>query len=161
MALSRLPVYSGTTRFMVRNILETVYRLLYRLVSSVFRQQLDGDPAISEPTARYLRQNGHYTASTGRVKPRAFHPPADRHVSVFRVQGLSQDRIWNLADRFVVNGVQARAELFVGEIRNVGLRVERDEPPPRHANITAWSIEKSECLLQAQELASLARLRLR
>lgn len=57
--------------------------------------------------------------------------------------------------------LRARAELSVGQITGVGLRVESAEPPPRHANIVDWPLEKHEWMSLAQELAAVATLRLR
>jgi hypothetical protein len=124
------------------------------------------DPAPGEVTSRYLRQRSHYAPSDGRVKPRAFHPnPEDHKTSVFRVQGLSDSEIWDLGDEHVArpSGIEilALAKLSVEQITGVGLRVEPEEPPPRHANITDWPREKDEWMLKAQELAAEATLCLR
>ena len=120
----------------------------------------------SEVTSRFLRQSGHYTASTHRVAPHAFHPaPSDHKTSLFRVQGLAERQIWELGDAYVIllpgNALRARAELSVAQITSVGLRVESAEPPPRHANIVDWPVEKHEWMSRAQELAAVATLRLR
>jgi hypothetical protein len=127
---------------------------------------LGTDLTPSEITSRYLLQSGHYTASTGRVRPRAFHPAArDHQTSVFRVQELTERQIWSLGDRYVASpsgkDLRARAELSVAQIREIGLQVEPAEPPPRHANIVGWPIEKDEWMSRAQELAAVAILRLR
>ena len=151
---------------MAQNIFARLYRRLFRLVLSVSLHRLAPDPAPSEVTSRYIRQTGHYTASTGRVKPGAFHPTASNHkTSVFRVQGLTERQIWSLGDVYVAlpsgNELRARAELSVEQIAGVGLRVESSEPPPRHANIVDWPGEKHEWMSRAQELAAVATLRLR
>jgi hypothetical protein len=128
--------------------------------------RLGADPTPSEVTSRYLLQSGHYTALTGRVKPRAFHPAVrDHKTSVFRVQELTERQIWSLGDQYVASPLgkelRARAELSVAQITAVGLQVEPAEPPPRHANIVDWPIEKHEWMSRAQELAAVAVLRLR
>jgi hypothetical protein len=56
--------------------------------------------------------------------------------------------------------ILARADVLVTHVRSVGLQVESDEPPPRHANIANWALEKDRWMSQAQELAVLATLRL-
>lgn len=104
--------------------------------------------------------------STSRVRPRAFHPaPKDHKTSVFRVQALTEHQIWSLGDRHVASPLgkelRARAELSVAQITAVGLQVKPAEPPPRHANITGWPIEKHAWMSRAQELAAVAILRLR
>ena len=100
------------------------------------------------------------------MKARAFHPaPSDHKKSVFRVRGLTEHEIWKLGDMYVAlprgKELRARAELLVEQITGVGLRVEPEEPPPRHANIVGWPEEKHEWMSRAQELAELATLRLR
>ena len=83
---------------------------------------------------------------------------------MFRIPGLSEKEIWQFGDVYVAavvgRKILARAELSVGQVDRIGLRVEPDEPPPRHANITGWASEKDRWMSQAQELAALATLRL-
>jgi len=151
---------------MEQNIFARLYRWLYRIILPGSLPHLGADPTPSEVTSRYLLQSGHYTASTGRVKPRAFHPAArDHKTSVFRVRELTDRQIWSLGDRYVASPLgkelRARAELSVAQITEVGLQVEPAEPPTRHANIAAWPIEKDEWMSRAQELAAVAILRLR
>jgi hypothetical protein len=127
---------------------------------------LPPDLAPSEITSRYLRQQNHYTASMGRVKPRAFHPhPNDGKTSIFRVQGLTDGEIWALGDKHINlpsgSALLARAELSVEQITAIGLHVESAEPPLRHANIRDWPVGKDERMSKAQELAASAILRLR
>jgi hypothetical protein len=72
--------------------------------------------------------------------------------------------IWRLADAFVAKdgeAIRARADLLVIDVQNVGLRVERKEPPIRHASITGWSAEKAAQMSKAQQLAAIAKLELR
>lgn len=124
------------------------------------------DPTPDEVTSRYLRHSNQYAASNGRVKPHALHPaPADHKTSVFRVQGLIESEIWSLGDAHVRDPsgseLRARAELLVSQIVDVGLQVEPEEPPQRHANIVGWPLEKREWMSKAQGLAAVATLRLR
>ena len=118
----------------------------------------------SELTARYLQQSGHYTISTGRVKPRAFHPARrDHKTSIFRIHKLTEHEIWNLGDLYVASqsgkAIRARAELSIEQITGIGLCVEPNEPPPRHADIVDWPREKDDYMSLAQELAAVAVLR--
>jgi hypothetical protein len=159
-------VYLATIKPMGQNILVRLYRWLYQIVLPASLLRLDPDPAPGEGVSRYLLQSGHYAASTGQVKPRAFHPAArDYKTSVFRVQGLIEHQIWSLGDKYVAQpqGKQLRAyaELSVALIIGVGLRIEPKEPPPRHANIINWPREKDKMMSRAQELAAEAILRLR
>ena len=148
---------------MVRNIFARLYRWLLRIGFRILPHSLPTEPTADEVTTRYLHQDGHFAASSGRVKPRAFHPPREDHkTSVFRIAGLSERNVWQLADIYVTPAVKrtilARADVMVSHVRSVGLQVEPDEPPPRHANIAGWASEKDRWMSQAQELATLAIL---
>lgn len=150
---------------MVQSIFARLYRWLLRILFSGLPTSLPSDPAADEVTTRYLNQEGHFVPSTGRVKPRAFHPARNDHkTSVFRISGLSERQIWLIGDIYVeaVVGrkILARAEVSVAHVHSLELRVEPDEPPPRHANITGWAAEKDRWMSKAQELAALATLRL-
>jgi len=128
--------------------------------------RLGSEVAPDEAISRYLLQSGHYSASTGRVKPHGFHPARrNRKTSVSRVQGLEDREIWKLGDVCVAlpqgTNLRARADLLVADVVNVGLRVEAEQPPPRHANIIDWPAEKDALMSCAQELAAVAILRLR
>lgn len=151
---------------MGQNIFARLCHRLYQIVLRVSLPRLRAEVASSETISRYLLQSGNYTASTGRVKPRAFHPaPRDHKTSVFRVQGLEEWKIWKLGEIYVAQPLgkelRARADLLVANVTAVGLRVESKEPPPRHGNIIDWPAEKHEWMSRAQEVAAGATLRLR
>lgn len=115
-----------------------------------------------EPIARCLVQSNHYKPAAARVTERAFLPGPDGTTSVFRVLGLTPAEIWTLADRYVgqpsgrpVIGTGTLAARVVGE---VGLVLEADDEPPRHAAISGWPEEKDARKSQAQLLAAAAAL---
>lgn len=117
-----------------------------------------------EPIVRYLFSSNHYAASKGRVKSGAFHPDAHNTTSIFRTLRLQEAAIWQLGDEHAANGrpaPQARADLTVRQVRDVGLDVEPDDPPPRHAVIVDWPKPKDEWKLVSLELAAAATLVLR
>lgn len=125
-----------------------------------FPQSITQDEVI----CRYLYQKGHYTLSTGRVKPRAFHPPADYRTSVYRTLDLNEGAIWSLGDKHASRQGQlpiARGDLTANEVGLGGLRLEASPPPPRHADIIGWAQDKDAMMSQAQEIAASARLRVR
>jgi hypothetical protein len=69
-----------------------------------------------------------------------------------------------VGDAFVARNnekIVARADLHVSDVRNVGLIVERKEPPRRHAAIVGWPVDKSGRMSLAQQLAAVAQLELR
>lgn len=128
--------------------------------------RLPADPTPEELTTRFLLQRSHFSAERVRVKPRTFEPARrDHKTSIFRIQALSERRIWALGQKFVGDlhekDVLARADISVAQIASAGLTVEAAEPPPRHANIAGWPTEKDAWKSQAQELAALATLRMR
>jgi len=150
---------------MVRNTFGRLYHWLLRILFSALPTSLPSDPTADELTTRYLHQASHFVPSRSRVKPRAFHPaPKDHKTSVFRIRGLSERQIWQIGDVYVASVVArkilARADVSVTQVQSVGLQVEADEPPRRHANITGWASEKDRWMSEAQELAALATLRL-
>ena len=127
---------------------------------------LTANPASEEITARYISESNRFSKQNSRVKHRAFHPARDDHkTSIFRISELSEEQIWYLGDTFVASEINrellARAELTVAEITSLGLRVQPDEPPIRHANIDDWPLAKEKWLSLAQELAARATLKVR
>lgn len=118
-----------------------------------------------EVVARYLLSSSDYSFTNSRVKPRALEPsPSDQCTSVFRIDGLTENEIWDLGMRFVAGPrarrIHARADITVSNILNLKLSVRPDEPPVRHALIAGWANEKHVRMAKAQELAAQATLRL-
>jgi hypothetical protein len=127
-----------------------------------FRRQ-PADDQCCEQTSRFIDQDGHFTASKLRVKPRAYQPARrDNQVSVICADGLNDNASWRTGDLHVAplraRPVLARADLNAKHIRSTGLSVVRDDVFPRHANITGWPSAKHEWKSLAQELAAAARL---
>lgn len=123
----------------------------------------------SESLARYLTQSNHYNLQTYSVMPRAFEPPSDLRLSVFRINGLSDLEVWKNGQVNVIDKMpQPRplygfADIKVLEVQATNLTVDPDDTPPRHACIVGWpegESNKSKRKLLAQELASKAKLRL-
>ena len=116
-----------------------------------------------EVVARYLLSSSDFSYS--RVKPRALEPsPIDQCTSVFRIDGLTENEIWDMGTRFVAEPrakrVRARADITVSSVINSNLFVEPHEPPVRHALISGWSTEKHARMAKAQELAAHTSLKL-
>lgn len=115
--------------------------------------------------ARYLVKRDEFLPESGRVKPRALEPwRRDLRTSVFVITGLAEDAIWELGRRHVEptrGPVLARADLAERAITQVGLRLERDDNPPRHASIAGWPSDKHAWRSIAQELAAAAELHVR
>src|SRR5437773_289963 len=120
---------------MVQKTFARLYQISLRIVLSVCLRRQGSNQSANEPIVRYLWQTNQYAPAIGRVKPKAFQVNRDDHtVSVFRVHGVSERNIWRLADAFVARKdekIRARADLTTSDVENVGLRVERKEPPIR------------------------------
>lgn len=120
---------------------------------------MPNDVSPQESLARYVLQRSHFRAD-GTIKHNALMPARDGKTSVFRVSGLTDSEIWNIGHDHVVpkrgKPLLGRAEIMAQHVFDSNLGVEADEPPPRHANITGWPEEQSECILLAQELAARA-----
>jgi hypothetical protein len=122
------------------------------------RDSVDLLPATAdEPIARYLPQKDRYRRNPPAVKPVAFLPDAKGETSVFRIFGMTPDQAFLLGDRYLNLGPDrlhhGYAELRAGEIDDVGLRLERDNSPPRHAAIVGWPGNEEDRLDLALQLS--------
>ena len=120
---------------------------------------------LSELRARYLLSRDAFRTQDMSVKARAFMPSTGLKTSVFRVLGLSENQTWALGNEHVAQPQGRRlhgwAEVPESQVASIGLVVEPDDDPPRHANIAGWPPEKHRQKLLAQELAAIAVLKLR
>lgn len=123
-----------------------------------------------ESLARYLTQKDHYSRQENAVKPKAFMPPPNRTLSVFRIAGLSKDAIWDIGQKEVINvspeprTLHGMAEIKAISVQGTGLTIDPDNTPIRHANIVGWPEgpeNKARIKSIAQELAAEAKLVLR
>lgn len=120
--------------------------------------------AGNEPLARYLTQSNHLSPSLNCVRPKAFDPPLDMRLSVFRIHGFSIHAVWENGNTNVVDKMSPPrrlhgvAQIITSTVRGVGLDAVPDEPPPRHACIVKWPQDKSERILLSQKLAAQAQL---
>jgi hypothetical protein len=67
--------------------------------------------------------------------------PRNGEVSVFRIDGLNDNQIWNIGSQVALKtkrNLHARGDIPVHTVRVIGLDVVIAEPPPRHANIVGW-----------------------
>jgi hypothetical protein len=121
------------------------------------------NPAPAEIVARFILSRSHFTPESSRVNPRALEPSRqDNATSVFRTHDLDEDRIWLLGRDAVAvprgRPLYGRADMNSQSIRDVGLLLVSNEPPPRHALITGWPPDKHAAMSKAQELAARATL---
>ncbi len=128
---------------------------------------LDSAVASQEPLGRYLTGRSYFSPNNNAVKPEAFIPPADLKLSVFRIEGLPLEAIWDIGQKEVINaGLQSRtlygiADIKVLKVQERNLIVDPDNKPIRHANIIGWPEgpeNKARRLSIAQQLAADAKL---
>ena len=122
----------------------------------------------SVPTllARYLIQSKDFSRAGNYVKARAFMPPPDRKTSVFQINGLTDNEIWDIGEDHVARPqektLHGRGDILAAAVEKTKvLKIHYDNIPLRHANIIGWPEEKDRQKLLAQELAAEAELKLR
>jgi hypothetical protein len=107
-----------------------------------------------------LLDRGHFSVVNRKVKPKAFEPPPELELSVFRPVGLDEDSIWSWGETHVARPrgktLRGRASVRVVEITSLHLEVVADNEPCRHAYITRWPGDKGAQMVLAQQLAAIA-----
>lgn len=92
-----------------------------------------------EDLSRFLTSSRYY--NTTMVKGVAFLPSlADRESSVFRHASEPLDRLISLGKTYAAGdrNLHGAAIIKTSVVREVGLEVRADEPPPFHAAISGW-----------------------
>ncbi len=117
-----------------------------------------------EYLGRYLPENSYFLRSKNEVKPKAFMPPPDLKLSVFRIDELSLEQIWDTGEKEVIQEMPVTKVLYglakikVLKVHEENLSVDPDNIPARHANIVGWPEDKGRRLSIAQGLAAEAEL---
>ena len=120
-----------------------------------------------EPIGRYLPEKSYFSRKHKAAKPKAFRPTHDLKLSVFRIDGLKAEEIWEIGQREVIDAMSIPkvlygiAELRANKFQEKDLVIDPDNTPPRHANIIGWPEEEARCISIALELAAEANLRLK
>jgi hypothetical protein len=112
----------------------------------------------NETLGRYLTQKKHFSKARNEVTFKAFLPPSDLQLSVFRIDGLSLEEVWTIGNYVVNTMVEPRTLYGVGKIKVTSMQIESivvtlDEPPQRHCTATNWPIEEAKQLLIAEKMA--------
>ncbi len=118
----------------------------------------------NESLARYLNQkSGYFSTDRNSVLPRAFMPPTNLRLSVFRIDGLKLDEVWEIGQKEVIDvlpqskTLYGMADIKASKVREFALEIEPSNTPPRHADICGWP-EKAKRKSVAQQLAAEAKL---
>ena len=73
-------------------------------------------------------------------------PPQDLKLSVFQIEGLDENLIWEIGTTHVAEPgnrtLHGRGDITVAAVSETGLGLSPDNEPPRHANIVGWPEEK-------------------
>jgi len=158
-------VFLDTLRSMARRIFALGFRGTFGEGSTESSGNLPSEVADEELLARFVFSRGHIRTSDSTLKPRAFEPerhPSTRNLelSVSRVDSLGEDAIWSIGAAIAVTRqctLYARGEFTCALPKRVGLMVEPDEPPVRHAVIKGWPGTKNAWMSRAQEIAAEAK----
>jgi hypothetical protein len=117
-----------------------------------------------EILSRFLTQKDHYkrglTDSDKIVaKAAAFLPyPRYKNSSVFRKRQTDLIELQEVWSQLNTSGRQLKGIAFVvtRDVRNAGVEVTPEEPPPAHANIEGWPWHENDPLVQKSEQLEIA-----
>lgn len=84
--------------------------------------------------------------------------PKDGQTSVFRIGGLTNAAVMRIGQREVgeLRTFHGWGVFMARAVFRVGLRLDPDDSPPRHANIIGWPEDKDAVIEKAQDLSALA-----
>lgn len=134
-------------------MIQKFLRIFWRLCAGFFRagknpaslpsDYFEKQPAPHEPLARFIYERKGRIAH-GMAKPKAFLPDNNGETSVFRTIDLDSLHIRNLSA-----SAQPKAPLAVATIKakfvyGIGLIIDPNNKPYRHANIVNWPNDKYE-----------------
>jgi len=115
--------------------------------------------AANELIARYILSKRHFSTSNRIVKYGAYLPAPNGETSVYRVSSLSNEEIWKIGRRYVVEPTNrtlyARGDTTASVILKTELGITPEKSPhPLHANIVNWPLEKDEKKMLAMEIVN-------
>lgn len=115
---------------------------------------------VEESLGRYLPEDSYFSRTQNAVRPKAFMPPTDLKLSVFRIDGLNLEDIWVIGQKHVIDNMPKPkilygiADIKVFKVQEKELSVDPDNNPIRHANIVGWPENIAGRQSIAQELAA-------
>ena len=109
--------------------------------------------------ARYAVHSGQLTSAA--VKPKLFAPNRQLALSVFRVHQFGDEEVEKLGTDVVrsrpdANRLYGWAEFDEDAVQSVALTMDKDDDPPRHANIIGWPTDPVRRKLVQRRLANKA-----
>lgn len=119
------------------------------------------DPiTLFEDLSRFILEKKQIRADNT-LRHTVFMPNRNGETSVFRISGIPQKQIWEIAVQVARERTKelfGRADISVKNVLSKKLQVILNEPPKRHANIIGWPDDPSAKRSIAQELAAEATL---
>ena len=112
----------------------------------------------NERISRFILSRSEFRPSNQTVKTKAFIPPKNKRLSVYRTSTLSEGEIWSIGDEFVAEPrgrtLYGRADLLAQDVYALQQKVEPETSiHPLHADIIPWPDGRADILLLATQLA--------
>ena len=112
----------------------------------------------SERLSRFVMSRNEFRPSNQTVKAKAFIPPRNKRLSVYRTSTLSEDEIWSIGYELVAEPrgktLYGRADLLAQDVYALQQKVEPETPlHPLHADIIPWPDGRADILFLATQLA--------
>ena len=112
----------------------------------------------SERLSRFVMSRNEFRPSDQTVKAKAFIPPRNKRLSVYRTSTLSEDEIWSIGNELVAEPrgktLYGQADLLAQDVYALQQKVEPETSVhPLHADIIPWPDGRADILFLATQLA--------
>lgn len=112
----------------------------------------------NERLSRFVMSRNEFRSSDQTVKAKAFIPPRNKRLSVYRTSTLSEEEIWSIGNELVAEPrgktLYGRADLLAQDVYALQQKVEPETSVhPLHADITPWPDGRADILFLATQLA--------
>ena len=112
----------------------------------------------NERISRFILSRNEFRPSNQTVKAKAFIPPKNKRLSVYRTSTLSEGEIWSIGDEFVAEPrgktLYGRADLLAQDVYDLQQRIKPETSiHPLHADIIPWPDGRADILFLANQLA--------
>ncbi len=119
----------------------------------------------NERISRFVLSRREFRPSDQTVKAKAFVPPRNKRLSVYRTSKLSESAIWSIGNEFVAEPrgktLYGRADLLSQDVYALQQKVEPEtsihplhaDIIPLHADIIPWPDGRDDILFLATQLA--------
>ena len=112
----------------------------------------------NERISRFVLSSNEFRPSDQTVRPKAFIPPKNKPLSVYRTSALSEDEIWSIGNEFVAEPrgktLYGRADLLAKDVYALQQKIEPETSiHPLHADIIPWPDGRDDILFLATQLA--------